>query len=125
MDVAVKPLVEELSRHFQEAQYFCTHRPTELHAWAHARNGHLVRGYGWRGQRSRWNEGPETAQERSLRFRFTADPSEPDRGAGPNAPNEVCVFWLASLWSINPKTLEDQSAAPAMGLLGEIPRGRN
>ncbi len=125
MDVAVKPLVEELSRHFPDAQYFCTHQGMELHGWARAQSGHLLRGYGWLGQRSRWNEGPETAQERSLKFRFTADSSEPDRGAGPNAPNEICVFRLASLWSIDPKTLEEQSAAPARGLLGDIPRRPN
>jgi hypothetical protein len=127
LDVAVKPLVEELSRHFRDAQYFCTRQGVELHGWVRAQNGHLMRGYGWLGQRSRvlWNEGPETAQERTLRFRFTAEPSEPDRGPGPNAPNEVCVFRLASLWSINPKTLEGQSAPPAKGLLGDIPRKQN
>lgn len=124
MDIAVKPLVEEMSQHFEDAQYFCTRQGVELHGWARAQNGKLLRGYGWLGERSRvlWNEGPETAEERTLRFRFTADPSAPDRGSGPNAPNEMCVFRLAALWSINPKTLEEQSAPPARGLLGEIPR---
>ena len=123
MDVAVKPLVEELSRHFPDAQYFCTQQGVELHGWARAESGRLLRGYGWLGQRSRmlWNEGTETEQERALRFRFTAGPSEPDRGAGPNAPNEICVFRLASLWSIDPKALEEQSAGPAKGLLGDMP----
>jgi hypothetical protein len=122
IEAVVKPLVEELSRQFQDAQYFCTHQPTESHAWARAQNGQLVRGYGWFGRQCVWNEGPETEQERSLRFRFTAAPSEPDRGAGPSVPNEICVFRLASLWSINPKTLEAQSAKPALGLLGDRPR---
>jgi hypothetical protein len=127
MDDVVKPLLEELSSHFQDAQYFCTRQGTELYAWARAQNGQLLRGYGWLGQRSLvlWNEGPETKQERTLRFRFTADSSEPDRGEGPLVPNEVCVFRLAALWSINPKTLEEQSAEPARGLLGDIPRRQN
>src|SRR5437879_11016934 len=54
----VKPLMERLSRQFGDAQYFCTHREVELHVWARARQGRLVRGYGWLGERglTLWDE---------------------------------------------------------------------
>ena len=124
MEVVVKPLVEGLSRRFGDAQYFCAHRPTETHAWARARDGQLLRGYGWFGLRSGavWNEGAETEQERALHFRFTAGPSEPPRGVGPPSPNEVCVTRLAAMWSVNPKTISEDFREPAKGLLGDIPR---
>ena len=69
-----------------------------------------------------WNEGPETEPERSLKFRFTADPSEPPRGVGPASPNEVCVTQLAAMWGVNPKTIDQDFREAAPGLLGEIPR---
>src|SRR5947199_331590 len=47
----VKPLLERLSGQFGEAQYFCTHRDVELHVWARATQGRLVRGYGWLGEK--------------------------------------------------------------------------
>src|SRR5579864_6524085 len=69
----VTPLLERLSRQFGDAQYFCTHRDVELHVWARARQGRLVRGYGWLGQKSLtlWDEGAATKQERALGFDFS------------------------------------------------------
>jgi hypothetical protein len=68
----VKPLLERLSRQFGDAQYFCTQQDIELHAWARARKGRLVRGYGWLGQASLtlWDEGAPTKEERDLGFHF-------------------------------------------------------
>src|SRR5262249_43907132 len=69
-DLFVKPLVERLSRQFGDAQYFCTHRDVELHVWARARKGRLVRGYGWLGQKSLtlWEEGAPTREEQDIGF---------------------------------------------------------
>ena len=51
VEVFVKPLLERLSRQFGDAQYFCTQRDLELHAWAQRARGNwsgatagLVRG---------------------------------------------------------------------------------
>jgi len=69
----VKPLLERLSRQFGDAQYFCTQRDLELHVWARARKGRLVRGYGWLGQKSLtlWDEGAQTKEERDLGVHFS------------------------------------------------------
>ncbi|HBI46473.1 MAG TPA: hypothetical protein DDY78_27015 [Planctomycetales bacterium] len=72
VEVFVKPLLERLSRQFGDAQYFCTQRDLELHVWARARQGRLVRGYGWLGQKglTLWDEGAQTKEERDLGFHF-------------------------------------------------------
>jgi hypothetical protein len=63
-DEFVKPLLAQLSREFGDAQYFCTHQDLGLHVWARARQGRLVRGYGWLGERNPilWDEGRRRAR---------------------------------------------------------------
>jgi hypothetical protein len=111
----IRPLLERLSREFDDAQYFCTHRDVELHMWARAQQGRFVRGYGWLGQRglTLWDEGPPTQDECDLEFRF-GDDSHPD---------EVCVLQLASLWSLDPTSLGMHFKEPVLGVLGTAPWG--
>lgn len=123
----VKPLLERLSRQFANAQYFCTHGNVELHIWARAQKGRLVRAYGWLGQKSLtlWNEGAPTKEERGLGFRFCDGGSitaEPGQHNSFSRADEDCVTQLASLWSIDPTTLDQHFKEPVMGLLGNIAR---
>src|SRR5262249_58268278 len=85
VEAFVKPLLERLSRQFRDAQYFCTHRVPELHIWARARRGELVRGYGWLGEKglTLWDEGAETQEERDLDIRFF-DARSPAAEQAPN-----------------------------------------
>jgi hypothetical protein len=123
----VKPLLEQLSRQFGDAQYFCTRRDVELRVWARARQGRLVRGYGWLGEKglTLWDEGRPTKEERDLGFGNVAARSTAIRQA-PNTdvtlPDEEGVMRLASFWSIDPTSLDEQFKEPVMGLLGEVPR---
>jgi hypothetical protein len=128
-DAFVKPLLERLSRQFGDAQYFCTHRDVELHVWARARKGRLVRGYGWLGQKglTLWDEGGQTKEERDLGFRsFEGQSAVVERGQVMNVttdvmrPDEGGVMQLASLWSIDPSTLDEQFKEPEKGLLGKV-----
>lgn len=111
----VKPLLERLSRQFGDAQYFGTHRDAGLHLWARARQGRLVRGYGWFGEKrlTLWDEGAPTKEEHTLGFRFSDG-----RSADGIVPDESCVMQLASLWSIDPTSLDEDFKEPIMGLLG-------
>ena len=113
----VKPLLEPLSRQFGDSQYFCTHRDVELHIWARARQGRLVRGYGWLGEKSLtlWDEGAPTKEERDLGLRFLDG-----RSPTGTAPDENCVMQLADLWSIDPTSLDANFKEPAMGLLDKV-----
>jgi hypothetical protein len=121
----VKPLLERLSRQFGDAQFFCTHRDVELHVWARARQGQLVRGYGWLGQKglTLWNEGTPTKEERNLNFRFLDERSisvKPVQNQNRTVPDEAGLMELACLWSIDPTTLDQQYKEPLMGLLGNL-----
>jgi hypothetical protein len=126
----VKPLLERLSRQFGDAQYFCTHKAVELHLWARARKGRLVRGYGWLGEKglTLWDEGGQTKEERDLGFRFLdggAFAVEPARNTNVTHPDEDGVMQLAALWSLDPTTLNEQFKEPVMGLLGDVARGES
>jgi hypothetical protein len=119
----VKPLLEELSRQFGDAQYFCTQGGVELHVWARARKGRLVRGYGWHGEKglTLWDEGAPTKDEGDLGLSHLDEHSitvGQARNKNVTVPDESCVMQLASLWSIDPTTLDEQFKEPVMGLLG-------
>jgi hypothetical protein len=121
----VKPLLERLSRQFGEAQYFCTQRDIDLHLWARARKGRLLRGYGWLGQKrlTLWNEGTQTKEEQHLGFQLSGDRSTAAKRSDketPTIPDEGAVMQLASLWSIDPTTLDEQFREPQTGLLGTV-----
>jgi hypothetical protein len=121
----VKALLVRLSRLFGDAQYFCTDRDIELHLWARARQGRLVRGYGWLGEKGLtiWDEGVQTKEERDLGFRFFDGRSPAEEQAqhkNVTLPDEGGVMQLASLWSIDPTTLNEQFKEPLMGLLGNV-----
>jgi hypothetical protein len=123
---AVKPLLEQLGRQFKDVQYFCNHRDIELHVWALARRGRLVRGYGWLGAQGRmlWEEGTPTKEERDLGFRFGAgQPPQVDQGDGKDLVpfSEDALFQLACYWSIDPTALDKEFREPVSGLLGTIP----
>jgi len=123
----VKPLLERLSRQFGDAQYFCTHRVVELHLWARALKGRLARGYGWLGEKglTLWDEGGQTKEERALGFGSFDGRSpavEQARNTNSILPDEGGVMQLASLWSIDPTTLDEQFKEPLLGLLGHVAR---
>jgi hypothetical protein len=123
VDQFVKPLLERLSHQFREAQYYCTHRDVELHAWARAKEGRLVRGYAWLGQKgiTLWNEGPPTAAERHLGFQFSKGGADEDIGNQNDfIPDEESVMQIASLWSIDPTTLNEDFKEPKTGLLANV-----
>jgi hypothetical protein len=129
VDASVKQLLVGLSRQFGDAQYFCTNREVELHVWARARQGQFVRGYAWLGEKrlALWDEGRQTKEERDLGFQFL-NPESISASPGPGrqaqqVPDEACVMQLASLWSIDPTTLDEYFKEPATGLLGNVASG--
>lgn len=109
--VNVLSMLQTLSREYGEAQYFCTHRVTELHAWVKAIDGQIVRAYGYSGEQGGviWNEGEPTPEERELGF-SVADEWTPD---------EEAALAIAAKWSID-TSFSSSRYAPAAGLAGEI-----
>lgn len=124
-----KTLLEELSSHFREAQFFGTHRVSDGHFWARAVQGRLIRGFGCVGCETTWNEGEQTQEERDLGFNFidvnSAELETNDREREDLAfPNEDSVIDLAGKWSLNPTILDKASQVPGLGLLGKLDRGQ-
>ena len=126
--LAIKPVLEDLSAQFGEAQFFGTHRVVDLHVWGRAVQGHLVRGYGYIGERGEtlWDEGESTKEERELGFRFF-DERSPEAGQDDyweredlTYPDEESVMRLASTWSLDPTTLDQQFSVPGLGLIGQL-----
>jgi hypothetical protein len=108
---SVLPVLKKLSKTFGEAQYFASHRVVEAHCWALARDGTLVRGFSYVGERGEinWNEGKPTEAERAL---------------GKEAlelPDESHVMQIAAAWSIDPSELESSQHKPGLGRLGDFP----
>jgi hypothetical protein len=117
IETFVKPLVEQLSSRFGDAQYFCSHLDHGLHAWARAKRGKLVRGYAWLGAKSLtlWNVGRSTPEERQLGYEFVNGRSPDGTAADENA-----VMQVAFLWSIDPTSLDVHFNEPSAGLLGQL-----
>lgn len=116
------PLLEDLSRRFGEVQYFTTHRVVELHAWAKAIHGRIVRGYCWAGERGEivMDVGGLTPEEEELGFsRFINSRTIDGDWEHVDFPSEGDVMRIAGKWSINPQEL-DAYDSEGPGFLGEM-----
>jgi hypothetical protein len=109
---SVPPILTKLSQEFVVAQYFATHRVVEGHCWALARDGKLVRGFCFVGDRGEfpWNYGTRTPAEVSLGIGAPEFPG----------PNEEQLMNLAGAWSIDPSKLESNFTQPSLGRLGAL-----
>lgn len=123
--------LEKIGEHFEEVQYFGTHRVVEYHAWARVIQGQLIRGYAYIGERGEtpWNEGEKTPEEKELGIEFFHEdsPEAQDDAYWDREdltyPDEEYVMQLASRWSISPITLDqlDQNNLnPSIGIVGRF-----
>jgi hypothetical protein len=119
----VSILLEGLGRNFSDAQYFCTSTRMDLHVWARSLDGRLIRGYGLTGAGTagEWNEGARTDEERELGL--FGDDEGKEASEFQELNSEERVLMLASCWSIDPSTLDEQYKEPVMGLLGKASWG--
>jgi hypothetical protein len=93
-----------------EVQFFATHRVTELHRWARAVDGELIRAFGYVGQTGEvtsWYGDPDPA-ERAAGLPETLDDE------ATVLVSEHDVLQVAGAWSVDPTTL---SGRPAPGPL--------
>ena len=111
------PFIERLAAAFGDVQYFCTHRVVELHAWARATEGRMIRKFAYVGEAGAvlWNDGAPTEAEQALGLDFPPDFLDTEL-----RPNEESVMQVAGLWSVDPSTLEDLDEAPSRGLVGQM-----
>jgi hypothetical protein len=126
--------LEGTSRKLGEVQYFSTHRVVDLHVWAKASNGLLIRACAYYGASVLLNSGDITAEEQSLGFHFrqsTFPIAQEDASEDPDVeelwddqardlPDEQDVMSIAGKWSVDPMGL-DADSSEGWGILGEAP----
>ena len=113
-----------LSARLGEVQFFATHRVSEYHAWAWARDGHLLRAYCYIGDSGTIPLfiGEPTAAERAAgvgtrTFEAGHESWTDDEWEAwlDTTPNEATVMRIAGSWSINPQTLDAVSGTGVYG----------
>ncbi len=122
----VKSILQNLSREYGEAQFFCTNRIVELHSWIKAVEGNIQRVYSYLGESGEniLVEGEPTDFEKSLHLVNTFSDEAKEKNyferEDINLPDEETVMKVAENWSIDPSTLESRNdIIPALGFLGE------
>lgn len=119
--------LQRLSRVLGEVQFFSVNRAVGHHAWARFECGRALRGYAWAGE-TLWNQGDKTWAERKLGLRCY-DYCEAD-GRGHFAQidrsrvNAERIPLLASIWSLDPSSIDNSAVADALGIAGDLSRAR-
>jgi hypothetical protein len=119
--------LQRLSRQLGEVQFFSVNRAVGHHAWARFEGGRAVRGYAWAGE-TLWNQGRKTWAERKLGLRCyeycEADTRSPFAQLERGRSNAEKVLLLASIWSLDPSSIDDSALADAFGIAGDLSRAR-
>jgi hypothetical protein len=116
-----------LSRALGEIQFFSVNRVLGHHAWARLDHGRVVRGYAWCGE-TLWNQGSRTWAERRLGLKchdYLAGDSRDHFGPGEQTrANAEKVVLLASIWSIDPASVDESLLTGAVGVAGDFSQTR-
>jgi len=131
----VEQTIVKLSQQFGEAQAFFTHRVTECHCWTLARDGTLVRSFGYTGDSGELfaNFGEPTEAERGFDLQkitrlaelLKRDSEGEEVGEELDAllaeevwsPSESDVMAVAASWSLDPTRLDASTDCDSTGLL--------
>jgi len=113
-----------LSQKLGHVQFFKANRVLGHHAWVRVENGEVMRGYAWAGK-TLWNEGMATRAETEFGlkcFQYFESPDETLEESEMAAANVEKVFSLASRWSLDPASVDENLFEHAYGIAGEPPR---
>jgi hypothetical protein len=116
-----------MSRRLGDVQYFGTHRVSEWHQWACARDGAVVRAYAFADGEVLLFEGDPTPAEVSCGVGTESGPGD-DAESWDEArwdrwfdatPSETDVMRIAELWSVDPCVIDDDVIV-GNGLFGHL-----
>jgi hypothetical protein len=121
------PMLVELGARFDEVQYFFSFPPIDYFAWARVKDGRLVRAFAVTDEGIVWNKGRASKEERALGLKlFELRGVRGRKGdAGGEMilhPTEEHVMRLASRWSIDPTTLDEEQAPSGSGYIALAPQ---
>jgi len=119
--------LQRLSRELGEVQFFSVNRAVGHHAWARFECGRAIRGYAWAGE-TLWNQGHKTWAERKLGLRcydyFEGEARSHFGQLDRSRANADKVLLLASIWSLDPSSIDDSALTDAVGIAGDLSRAR-
>jgi len=119
--------LQRLSRELGEVQFFSVNRVVGHHAWARFECGRALRGYAWAGE-TLWNQGHKTWAERKLGLRCydycEGDARSQFAQLERSRANAEKILLLASIWSLDPSSIDDSALADAFGIAGDLSRAR-
>jgi hypothetical protein len=113
-----------LSKKLGHVQFFKANRVLGHHAWVRVENGEVMRGYAWAGK-TLWNQGMETRAESEFGlkcFQYFDSPDLTFEESEIAAANVEKVSSLASRWSLDPASVDENLFEHAYGIAGEPPR---
>ncbi|PYM15373.1 MAG: hypothetical protein DME18_04455 [Verrucomicrobia bacterium] len=119
--------LQRLSRELGEVQYFSVNHAVGHHAWARFERGRAIRGYAWAGE-TLWNQGRKTWAERKLGL-TCYDYCEGETGnhiteLERSRANTEKVLLLASIWSLDPSSIDDHALSDVLGIAGDLSQAR-
>ncbi|QES87343.1 hypothetical protein [Rhizosphaericola mali] len=122
----VKSILQTLSKEFENAQFFSTHRVSEYHCWIKATNGQIERVYSYLGESGEniTIEGQPTEFEKNLKLANTFSDEAKDEKYFEREDlvwaDEELLMQVAEHWSIDPTKLDERQDIPrSLGLLGQ------
>jgi hypothetical protein len=115
--------LQELSRVFNQLQFFSVDRALNHHAWMRVDGGRFRRAYAWAGE-TLWNQGKPTAAEAELGLRcfeygetaFEHSTATPE-GVTPNSER---IMALAARWSFDPSAVTERASHAGLGVAGDL-----
>jgi hypothetical protein len=113
-----------LSQKLGHVQFFKANRVLGHHAWVRVDNGEVMRGYAWAGK-TLWNQGVPTRAESEFGlkcFQYFESPDQTFEESEIAAANVEKVSSLASRWSLDPASVDENLFEHAYGIAGEPPR---
>jgi hypothetical protein len=121
------PLLVDLGGHFEEVQYFFSYPPLDYYAWARVKDGRLLRAFAASDEGLIWNKGRPSQEEQALGLSFFELRGVEGRKGDAGGelimhPTEDHIMRLANRWSIDPTTLGEGHAAPALGYIALPPQ---
>ena len=113
-----------LSQKLGHVQFFKANRVLGHHAWVRLEDGQVMRGYAWAGK-TLWNQGLTTRAETEFGlkcFDYFESPDQTFEESEIAAANVEKVASLASRWSLDPASVDEELFEHAYGIAGEPPR---
>lgn len=120
-------LLSRLTSHFEEVQFFGSHRVVGFVSWVRAINGHSIREFSFADGTVYANSGAHTEAETELHIPDISNllpDAAADRLLSENShiPDEDDVIKLVGLWSIDPGKLSHNAASTDVGLVIRLPK---